>query len=147
MENSIKLQGWGRLLLAVIVASIITLLLAWFVAPLLATLFANHMGYDTLSETPTALLLVDLALSTTFFFMGSLLSIKIAKSRPYIAAFGVSAIGWAVYYTEAGGIDGMLHSMYPLWYEFFPSHFGSGWVAASIVAINRLTPQSSGTLR
>ncbi len=139
MGSSKTLSGWGRLLLAVIIASIITLLLAWFLAPLLATLFAKHMGYDTQIEIPKTLLLVDLVLSTIFFFLGSLLSIRLAKSRPYVAAFGVSIIGWAVYYAEVGGLDGMLHSEYPLWYEFFPSHFGSGWVAASIVAINRIT--------
>ena len=145
MENSKELTGWVRLLLAVVIASITALLLSWFLAPRLSTLFAKYMGYDTQIEIPKALLFVDLVLSTIFFFLGSLLSIKLAKSRPYIAAFGVSVIGWAVYFSEVGGLNGMLHSEYPLWYEFFPSHFGSGWVAASILAIQQANPSFKRT--
>jgi predicted Na+-dependent transporter len=76
----------------VIVASIITLLLAWFLAPLLATLFAKNMGLSPQLEMVKGLLVIALVLSTIFFFLGSLLSIKLAKSRPYIAAFAFTAI-------------------------------------------------------
>ena len=68
MEDSTKLPAWGRLLLAVVIASIITLSLAWFLASPLATLFANVLGYDTLMRAPIALWLVDSALSTIFYF-------------------------------------------------------------------------------
>jgi hypothetical protein len=143
MQNSKKLWGWTRLFLAVTGASIITLLFAWLFAPVLATFLAKYIVNNTQVEMLNALLIIDLALSAIFFFLGSLLAIKLAKSRPYLAAFGVSMIGWAVYYAEVGGINGMLYSEYPMWYEFFPSHFGTGWLAASIVSINRLSHPSS----
>ncbi|HEY3299389.1 MAG TPA: hypothetical protein VGJ90_01325 [Methylophilaceae bacterium] len=135
---------YARLVLAIVISSIVALILAWVFAPLLAEALAKQMGYDTTqTEMPKILLLMDIVLSTLFFFIGSLLSIKIAKTKPYLAALGVSFVGWLVYFIEVRGLEGMLHSEYPLWYEFFPSHLGSGWVAASLVTANELPNTSS----
>jgi len=143
--NKKKLSSWIRLFISILVASIVAILLSWFVAPTVASFFSSYLGNTSQSGTPNSLLLIDLCLSTLFFFIGSLLSIKLARTRPYFAAYGVSFIGWLIYYNEAGGLNGMLHSMYPLWYEFFPSNFGSGWVAASLASVGRLTNHLTGT--
>lgn len=137
-----KKASWLRLLLSILISSIVACLLSWIVSPIIASLFAHYIEPTSSSGTPNSLLLIDLFLSTLFFFIGSLLSIKLAKSRPYFAAFGVSFIGWLVYYLEAGGLNGMLNSVYPLWYEFFPSNLGSGWLAASLASIHRLSKHS-----
>lgn len=134
---------WFRLIAGISIGSIFSLLLSWFIAPLIASFFASILGDLSKDTVPTSLLLIDLCLSTIFVFLGCLISIKVAKFKPYMAAFGVSLIGWIIYYREVGGLEGMIGSMYPLWYEFFPSNFGAGWVASALNKINKLSMEES----
>jgi hypothetical protein len=73
-------------------------------------------------------------LSFLAFFTSGLLAAKLARVRPYVAALGVSLIGWIIYFNEVGGLTGMLHSEYPIWYDFAPVHLTAGLLAGAIWA-------------
>jgi hypothetical protein len=117
--------GWGRVILAILVGSGIALLLAWIVVPRIV---------GTSPKSSPLQLLTDVMLSAVAFFLGSLLSARVARGRPYSAALGVTAVGIAVYWSVMGGIGGLFSGMYPLWYQFFPAHWVpgllAGWIAS-----------------
>ncbi len=116
----------NQTIFSIIIGSFLAITLAWYFAPIIANLFARSLGHTGIS---ISLLLMDMALSFLFFFLSSLLSVNLAKSRPYIASFAVSVIGTSIYLIEVGGFKGMYFSRYPLWYEFFPTHFLASWAA------------------
>jgi hypothetical protein len=121
--------GWLRVISAVLGFSVVSLLLSWFLAPLLAEHLSKLAGFA--SERPgTAFFLLDLILSCSAFLVGCYMAARVVKGRPFIAAVGVGAVGWLVYFVEVGGPSGMLHSAYPLWYEFFPCHLSAAVLAA-----------------
>ena len=126
--------GWVRLIVAVIISSALALPLAWFVAPPIAQAIGRAQGPATEQEAMTRFLLGDMGISFCIFFLCSLLATHMARSRPFIAALGVSVVGWLVYFVEVGGVTGMLQSVYPLWYEFTPTHFGSGLIAGALAS-------------
>ena len=123
--------GWLRLIASIVVSALLALALSWIAAPWLATLL---FGKPESVSVATSFLLCDLVLSFLAFFASALLAAKLARARPYIAALGVSLIGWSVYFREAGGLTGMLHSEYPIWYDFAPVHLTAGLLAGAIWA-------------
>jgi hypothetical protein len=135
--------GWLRLVASIIVASLLALALAWIVAPWLVGVL---LGRPADASVPTSFLLCDMALSFIAFCVGALLAAKLAGARPYVAALGVSFIGWLVYFIEVGGLPGMLHSVYPFWYDFAPVHLIAGLLAGAIwTRRSRRQPVLSGS--
>ena len=112
----------------------ISLALAWLGAPVVAAELAQLLGLGIGgTDTPPAFLAIDLVLSVLAFFVGGYFAAKLSRGHFFFAAAGVGLVGWLVYFTEVGGLQGMLGSEFPLWYEFFPSHVLAAlaaWLAA-----------------
>ena len=121
--------GWLRLIASIIGSALLALALSWIAAPWLAAVL---FGQPDDVSVPTAFLLCGLVLSFLAFFASALLAAKLARARPYVAALGVSLIGWIVYFNEVGGLTGMLHSVYPIWYDFAPLHLTAGLLAGAM---------------
>jgi len=136
LEGAIP-PSWLRLIGSVAISAMIALAASWLVSPLLARALAQTLNLDGSAYPSKALLAGDMVFSSLFVFGCSWLAAKLAGGRTYIAALGVGLIGWTVYFWEVGGLSGMLVSRYPLWYEFFPSHFGSALLAALLVSRQR----------
>lgn len=128
-KEHISTAGWLRVTGAILGFSLLSLILSWVAAPLLAGELSSLIGITSSPPGPE-FLLIDLILSCAAFVLGCFLAARAAYGRSYISALGVAAVGWLVYFTEVGGLPGMLGSSYPGWYEFFPSHFGSALLAA-----------------
>jgi len=88
------------------------------------------------ASPPPIFLIADLALSFLFFLLGCFLAARLSKGHIAAAAMGVAAIGWLVYFTEVGGLTGMLNSEFPAWYEFFPSHLLAAAIAIALARRN-----------
>ena len=128
--------GWLRVFLAVVAFSALALVLSWFVAPAASSVIMSGLGASP--GTPNAaFLFVDLLLSFLAFVLSCSLAARMAWSHHVVAAFGVALIGWLVYFVVAGGPWAMLSSQYPLWYEFFPSHFGAAALAVYLAPRRR----------
>jgi hypothetical protein len=129
-----KRPSWPRTAFLVLVFAALSLVLSWFVVPALVSLLPAHVdeaGLVSTTATP-AFLAVDLALSFLVFVAGCYLAARLSHGHGTAAAAGVAAIGWLVYFTEVGGLQGMLGSEFPAWYEFFPSHILAAFLAVAL---------------
>jgi hypothetical protein len=127
---------WLRTALLVMAFGGLSLAVAWTIAPLVAGGIARVLGINGNAGLP-AFLAIDLALSTLTFFAGCYLAAHLSHGHAFVAAAGVAFMGWIVYFTEVGGLQGMLNSEYPRWYEFFPEHCVAA-IAAWLLARRRL---------
>jgi len=130
--------AWLRVLVVVVACSVVALALSWLVAPALASWIAGlthaagmRLGPIHLDANPE-LLVLDLALSSIAFFAACALAAKLSNGHRVVAALGVAGVGWLVYFVEVRGVPGILSSEYPIWYELFPCHLGSGLLAAHL---------------
>jgi hypothetical protein len=130
--------GWLRLIGSVLLSAAIGLVLAWNVAPWIAGLVTHTRYFAGGPRLSASFLLTDEIASFIFFFASSFLATVLAGSRPYVAALGVSFFGWLVYFVEVGGLQGMLNSTFPWWYEFPPTHLVSGLLAGLLAARRRV---------
>jgi hypothetical protein len=126
----VKQTTWRRTVGAVVLFSLAALVLAWFVAPLLAALLMQLLGVES-SSVPTEFLVLDVAFSTAVFFVGCHLAARMAHGHGVAASIAVGAIGTIVYFLQAGGADALANSEFPLWYTFFPTHV----LPAALVAL------------
>lgn len=113
--------GWFRTVSITLGCSLLALFLSWGIAPSLARILTESAGLSTDVPAPLFFILDEL-FSLLSFFVGCFLAARLSKGQTRIAVLGVALAGWLVYFVEVGGIQGMLHSEFPLWYEFFPSH-------------------------
>ena len=130
--------GWLRLIGSVLFSAAIGLVLAWSVAPWIAGLVTHTQYFGGASKLSPSFLFVDDVASFVFLLASSFLATVLAGSRPYVAALGVSFFGWLVYFVEVGGLQGMLNSSFPWWYEFSPTHLVSGLLAGFLAARRRV---------
>jgi hypothetical protein len=120
--------SWLRTALLIAACGSLSLALSWLLAPKVAGAIAQALGI-TGTDTPPEFLAIDLALSVLAFIAGSYLAAKLSHGHAFVSAAGVGLVGWLVYFTEVGGLQGMLNSEFPSWYEFFPSHSSAALVA------------------
>jgi hypothetical protein len=135
--------SFKRLLLGVAVGSVCALILSWFGSPEISSQFALDHRYEGPDSATATLLLYDIAFSALSFFVGSLVSFVIAKSKPYWACCLVGFIGWLVYFVEVRGPIGVFSGEYPLWYEFAPTHFAPSLLAAWLIVQRTRGPTSA----
>ncbi|MDO9002759.1 MAG: hypothetical protein Q7V20_04805 [Aquabacterium sp.] len=128
-----KPPSWYRTVFLVAIFSAMSLALSWLIAPFIASTVALLLGMGWSGETPPALLALDMALSLLAFILGCYGAARLSRGHFLFAAAGVALVGWVVYFAEAGGVQGMLKSQYPIWYEFFPSHFSAALLAIYLV--------------
>ena len=128
-----KPPSWYRTVFLVAIFSGMSLALSWLIAPFIASTVALLLGMGGSGETPPALLALDLVLSLLAFILGCYGAARLSRGHFLFAAGGVALLGWVVYFAEAGGVQGMLKSQYPIWYEFFPSHFSAALLAIYLV--------------
>ena len=121
-------SSWLRNVLLVVGFSALSLALSWLLGPAIASLVP--VSADTRALPPPLFFAVDVLFSFLFFWLGCYLAARLSRGHYVVAASGVAAIGWLVYFIEVGGLRGMLNSEYPLWYEFFPIH-----ILAAVIAI------------
>jgi uncharacterized Tic20 family protein len=117
-----KRPGLAQTLAAIIGFSILSLLLAWLIAPMLAWEINKIISPDGTESLPI-ILAIDVVVSFSIFLFCSYCAAKLSGRHTLIAAFAVGLIGWLVYFIEVGGIEGITQSEYGLWYELFPTHF------------------------
>lgn len=120
---------WRRTIGAVLLFSLAALVLAWFVAPLLAA-FLMQLSESEGAAVPTGFLVLDVVFSTAVFFGGCYCAARMANGHAIAAALAVGAIGTVVYFLQTGG-GTLTNSEFPLWYTFFPTHV----LPAAMVAI------------
>lgn len=121
---------WPRTIGAVALFSLISLALAWFVAPLLAAALMQAAG-NTGPSVPTGFLVLDVAFSTAVFFAGCYLAARRAGGHAVFASAAVGVVGTIVFFVQTGGAEGFNSSGFPLWYTLFPTHV----LPAVVVAI------------
>lgn len=121
---------WPRTTGAVALFSLISLALAWFVAPLLAAALMQVAGHAGPS-IPTEFLVLDVLFSTVVFFAGCHFAARRANGHAVIAAAAVGVVGTIVFFAQTGGAEGFTASDLPLWYLLFPTHV----LPAVVVAI------------
>ena len=126
-------SSWPRTLALIAAFGLLSLMLAWVAAPLLAKSLTVLLGIDEEQPT-TAFLALDLLLSFGAAFAGCLGAARLSHGRAVAAAFGVGAVGAIFYLLAVGGFSGMLRGEFPLWYEFFPSDLLAA-VLASMIAV------------
>ncbi len=108
------------------------LALSWLFAPLLAGWLASALGQAV--DPPGAVMLgMDVMLSLLAFTGSCLGAGRLCPGRERLAVLAVAAIGSAVFFWEAGGLEGMLYAGYPLWYEFVPTHVGAAVIALRLL--------------
>jgi len=129
--------GLARAFLSTLGMGVVALGTGWIIFPTIlrqvfspnSTFFAYRPG--------SAGLVADLVSDALTYFVCSYLAARMNRTRPYAVAMGVAAIGWLVYFLEVGGVSGIRHSIYPLWYELAPVHFLPAWIAAYVVSRSR----------
>ncbi|MGZ5193996.1 MAG: hypothetical protein ACXWJM_01055 [Ramlibacter sp.] len=113
--------SWYRTASLVIVISVVSLGLAWFVVPSIAAFISQTAGFgNTENSPPPAVLAIDLVLTTIVAFVGCYSAARLSRGHYFLAAAGVGLVGALVYFVEVGGLTGMLRSDFPVWYDFFP---------------------------
>ncbi|MBR7778908.1 hypothetical protein [Undibacterium rugosum] len=136
ISSKIEQPSWLRTLLLVVGFGVLSLALAWLVIPCIVEKITYMLGISSV-ETPPVLLILDILLSTLAFFASCYLAAKFSRGHVLFAAAGVGFIGWIVYFLEVGGLDGIVTSEFPFWYEFFPSHLLPVYLAWFVVKYSK----------
>jgi hypothetical protein len=113
--------------------SLVALALAWFVAPLVAGVVTQLLGFGE-EGVPTLFLVLDTALSTLVFFGACYYAALLSRGHIVPVAVAIGVIGAFVYFFQVDGMSGYLNDEFPLWYTFFPTHVAAA--AAAVLAVN-----------
>ena len=123
--------SWGRTITLVVAFSAVSLVLSWVIAPLLAFMVTSP-GTEAAAATDPGFLALDLLLTCLAVYCAAYGAALLSRGQAILAAAGVGAVGWLVYFIVVGGFDGMVTSTYPLWYEFFPCDIVGAALAAFV---------------
>ena len=127
----------GRALLTSLGMGLVALGMSWFLFPniFLRVFSPNSSFWEYRPSGPG--LVVDIVFTALSFFGCSYVAARLNRPRPYLAAMGVGALGWLVYFWEVGGVSGIRFSEYPLWYELAPVDIVPAWIAGYVVSRTR----------
>jgi hypothetical protein len=111
--------GWGKVLAMIAAGWLLANVLAWLIAPLLASAVVQALS-DEPDKPVTLFLAIDLLLSIAAIFIGCRVAAWGSRGRVVIAALGVAVLSTVFYIYQIGGFAGMVSAEFPLWYQFFP---------------------------
>jgi hypothetical protein len=109
--------GWGKVLAMIAAGWLLANVLAWLIAPLLASAAVQAVGEE---PDKSLFLVIDLLLSIAAIFIGCRVAASGSRGRIVIAALGVAVLSALFYLYQIGGFAGMVSAEFPLWYQFFP---------------------------
>jgi hypothetical protein len=111
--------GWGKVLAMIAAGWLVANLLAWLIAPWLASAIAQAVSEEP-DQPVTLFLAIDLVLSVAAIYIGCLIAASGSRGRIVIAALGVAVLSALFYLYQIGGFGGLVSIEFPLWYQLFP---------------------------